>query len=583
MRISSVKVSNYRNIDGIAVCFNSDCNYIIGENNLGKSNFLSLLGTVCNGKGFDEKDFSDPGKAIEVELDIRLLPNEQGFFGDNFSPDDALLLKMRYYQAIKEAYPTIVSADSNESIQARLIRKINFLKYETTSVPSRELRLDSQKGAGLLINGIIERFIGDGVPSFLNETQVDSLRGFINGYLGKIRSFRDYSIEATIAQNPTEMLASLFYLSDGDRKIETTGSGVQYMAMASINILCQIMELYKSKSAPFEEQIYTDDKGKKLLPLVLSIDEPEVHLHPYLQRALIGYYKRILRNEDSEFVELLNSCFGVDGIDGQLIIVTHSTDALVGDYRNLIRFYKDGDKTAVISGYDLCPIEHTNNEGRIKAEDEKHLIMHFPEIKEAFYAKCAVLIEGETEYGCIHAFSDKIGIALDDYGICVINARGEGSIKPLRQLLKLFAVPSIAIYDGDVKDGHTAADDEFFTKESCFEIEVINTLFANDKASVVRAIALDLDRKAESIVMDEDFVRKHFKKMNVDINSYIPKKLSDVSDTNETEFCQMYSAWFMAKKGVLLGRIVGESLPAELIPACYSDAIKKAQEVAINA
>ena len=254
MRISYIKVSNYRNIDGIAVCLNPNCNYIIGENNLGKSNFLSLLGTVCNVKGFDEKDFSDPDKAIEVELEIRLLPNEQGFFGDNFSPDDASLLKIRYHQTIKEAYPAIVSADTNESIQTRLMRRINFLKYETTSVPSRELRLDSQKGAGLLINGIIERFIGDGVPSFLNDTQVNSLREFINGHLGKIRSFRDYAIEATIAPNPTEMLTSLFYLSDGDRKIETTGSGVQYMAMASINILCQIMELYKSKSARFQNR-----------------------------------------------------------------------------------------------------------------------------------------------------------------------------------------------------------------------------------------------------------------------------------------------------------------------------------------
>ena len=243
MRISCVKVNNYRNIDGIEVTFNPECNYIIGENNLGKSNFLSLLATVCNGKGFDEKDFADPEKPIEVELDIKLLPNEQGFFGDNFSPEDASLLKIRYHQTVRDAYPTIVSADSNESIPPRQLRKLNFLKYETTSVPSKELRLDTQKGAGLLISTIIERFDDGAAHAFLDTTQVDRLMEFINGYLEKIRSFLDYSIKATVSPDSTEMLTRLFYLSDGTRKIESTGSGVQYMAMASMNILCQIMEL----------------------------------------------------------------------------------------------------------------------------------------------------------------------------------------------------------------------------------------------------------------------------------------------------------------------------------------------------
>ena len=582
MRITRVKVGNYKNIGGIEVTFNPEHNYIIGENNLGKSNFLSLLATVCSGKGFDEKDFTNPDMPIEVELDIRLLPNEQGFFGDNFSPDDASLLKIWYKQTVKEVYPTIVSADSNESIQPRMIKKINFLKYETTSVPSRELRLDTQKGAGLLISTIIERFIEEGVPNFFNNEQIGNLMIFINGYLGKIRSFRDYSIKATVAPNPTEMLTSLFYLSDGDRKIETTGSGVQYMAMASIHILCQIMELYKSKAVPFTDLLYTDTAGKKLLPLVLAMDEPEVHLNPYLQRSLIGYYKRIICNEDFEFLELLKICFGVDGIDGQLIIVTHSTDALIGDYRNLIRFYKSGDKTAVISGYALRPIADTNNECRIKTENEKHLIMHFPEIKEAFYAKCAILIEGETEYGCIHTFATKIGVSLDDYGICVINARGEGSIKPLRQLLTFFAVPSVAIYDGDVKVGHTNAPDEFFTTELCFEIEIVKTLFVAGKMDLVRQITLDMDSQANAVDLDADFVRKHFKKMGIAITDYIPKKLSDISDNEEDDFCRMFSAWFMAKKGVLLGRIIGEAMPAANIPRCYSDAIMKALEVATN-
>lgn len=582
MRISCVKVNNYRNIDGIEVTFNPECNYIIGENNIGKSNFLTLLATVCSGKSFDEKDFADSEKPIEVELDIKLLPNEQGFFGDNFSPEDASLLKIRYHQTIRDAYPTIVSADSNESIPPKQLRKLNFLKYETTSVPSKELRLDTQKGAGLLISTIIKRFNDSAACAFLDTTQVDRLMEFINGYLEKIRSFRDYSIKATVSPDSTEMLTKLFYLSDGIRKIESTGSGVQYMAMASINILCQIMELYKSKSVLFEDLLYTDSDGKKLLPLILSIDEPEVHLHPYLQRSLIGYYKRILCNKDTEFVDLLKTLFNVDGISGQIIIVTHSTDALIGDYRNLIRFYKKENITSVISGYALRPTPGNNNAGRIKVETEKHLIMHFPEVKEAFYAKCALLIEGETEYGCIHKFAEKIGISLDDYGICVINARGQNSIKPLRQLFTFFAIPSVAIYDGDVKDDHTATPDEFYTTELCFEIEIVKTLFAAGKTDLVRAIALDMDNNACSVPLDANFVRNHFKKMNIDIDSYTPKKLNDVSDDDEKDFCRMFSAWFMAKKGVLLGRIIGEATPTENIPVCYSSAIKKAQEVATN-
>ena len=56
MRQIKVPVSNYRNIDGITVHFHDECSYLIGENNIGKSNFLDLLNTVCSGKPFDDKD-----------------------------------------------------------------------------------------------------------------------------------------------------------------------------------------------------------------------------------------------------------------------------------------------------------------------------------------------------------------------------------------------------------------------------------------------------------------------------------------------------------------------------------------------
>lgn len=578
MRISKISVSNFRNISGVDVVFNPQCNYIIGENNLGKSNFLSLLATICSGKGFEDDDFFDPEKPIEVSLTVKLKQEEQGFFGDSFSPDDSSLLNIRYTQSINDQYPAIICTDSNESIQLRQMRKLNFLTYQTTSIPGRELRLDTKKGTGLFISTIIERFVNNTSNDFLNNEAVERLTSFINEHLEKIRSFRDYSIKAAIAPETTDMLSSLYYLSDGSRKIETTGSGVQYMAMASINVLCQIMNLYKSKSIPFSELLYTDEVGNKMLPLILSIDEPEVHLHPFLQRSLIGYYKKIMQNRDAEFADLLKTCFDIDGIDGQLIIVTHSTDALAGDYRNLVRFYKNGNTTAAVSGYALRP--EVGGANTIKSDDEKHLIMHFPEIKEAFYAKCAIIFEGETEYGCMHAFAEKLGVSCDDCGIFIINANGEKSIKPIRNLLRLFAIPSISVYDGDVMHKNTSEPNSFYTAEPCFEIEMVKALFSSSKTELVRRIALDLDSKAESTVLDVDFIKKGFAKYGRDISDYEPKKLSDVRDDDETDFCSMYSSWFMAKKGVLLGRVIGEAVPEDCIPKCYCDAIKKAEEVA---
>ena len=469
MRITKVNVNNYRNIDGICVDLNPFCNYIIGENNLGKSNFLDMLNKICTGKSFDEEDFCNPDLPIEIELTISLDQHEWGFFGDNFSSEDPSTINIRYRQGIADAYPTAVCIDTDDNIPMKQLRKLNYFKYESTASPSKELKLDSKKGMGLLMNGLTQSFVNQfGDQSFVNSERMFELAKYINQNLSLIQGFREYRIGASIATDTSDVVSSLFYLSDGERKLDTTGSGVQYIAMASISILCFIMELFKSKGIAFEERLFINDTSEKLLPIILSIDEPEVHLHPYLQRSLIGYYKRILSNQDENFRKLLKECFNIDGVLGQIIIVTHSTDALVGDYRNLIRFYKENESVKVISG--------ASKQLQMNDAKEKHLIMHFPELKEAFYSHCAILIEGETEYGCIQGFAEKLGVSLDDLGICVINAQGQGSIKPLRQLLAAFKIPSIAIYDGDVKQGKEQSDRDFFTTESFFEVEIIKKL-----------------------------------------------------------------------------------------------------------
>lgn len=576
MRITSVKISNYRNIDGIFVKLNSSCNYIIGENNLGKSNFLDLLNTICTGKSFDDEDFCNPEMPIEVIITVMLDKHEWGFFGDNFNSDDPETINICYKQKITDAFPTAICIDTDDSIPMKQIRKLNYFKYESTASPSKELKLDAKKGVGMLMNAIVESFVNqNGTTSFVNTDRIEELAQYINQKFSRIQGFREYNIGASIATDTTDVVTSLFYLSDGERRIDTTGSGVQYIAMASISILCYIMELYKSKSVPFEERLYTNDNGERILPLILAIDEPEVHLHPYLQRSLIGYYKRILCDKDDDFKKLLKDCFDIDGVLGQIMIVTHSTDALVGDYRNLIRFYRENGKVNVISG--------ASKSLHLTAAKEKHLIMHFPELKEAFYSHCAILIEGETEYGCIQRFAESLSVPIDDLGICVINARGQNTIKPLRQILDAFKIPSIAIYDADVKQGKEQTDRDFFTSEIFFEVEIVKMLFSTGNQQLARDIAVELYDKAMTETLDANYVRGYFDKKGLSLECYVPKSLSDVSDEDEEEFCNMFSAWFTAKKGILLGRIVGEKLSAELIPECYKGALLKAQEVVKDA
>lgn len=158
-------------------------------------------------------------------------------------------------------------------------------------------------------------------------------------------------------------------------------------------------------------------------------------------------------------------------------------------------------------------------EMNIKPDVEKHLLMHFQDVKEAYYSKCVLLVEGETEYGCIRGFTKTLNIPLDDYGICFVNVRGEGSIPKLQQLFNHFAIPSIVIFDSDVKVGRTAAENEFFTKETCFEMDIVDKLIEMGKFDTIKAIALELDNNANVHILDVDFVKKPFKKIGYDLTT----------------------------------------------------------------
>ena len=74
-----------------------------------------------------------------------------------------------------------------------------------------------------------------------------------------------------------------------------------------------------SASTNLESLLVYDSEGRRYLPVFISVDEPELHLSPYLQRAVLSYYRQIATNENAEFLALIKQLFQIDGLLGAII------------------------------------------------------------------------------------------------------------------------------------------------------------------------------------------------------------------------------------------------------------------------
>lgn len=90
MYISEIlEITNYRNLTGKRIKFNETLNFLIGENNIGKTNMLELINIFLSVGKFIESDFTDVMRPIRIRLRIKYSDEEVGYFEDNFDVDDS--------------------------------------------------------------------------------------------------------------------------------------------------------------------------------------------------------------------------------------------------------------------------------------------------------------------------------------------------------------------------------------------------------------------------------------------------------------------------------------------------------------
>ncbi|EOP02077.1 hypothetical protein ICS_05711 [Bacillus cereus BAG2O-3] len=139
----------------------------------------------------------------------------------------------------------------------------------------------------------------------------------------------------------------------------------------------------------------------KVYPM-LVIEEPEAHLHPTMQRQLLNFLKKNLKNKKVR----------------QIFVTTHSTHITGAvNLDELICIYKNGSETLI--GYP----------GKTFGENKKSkkYVQRFLDATKSnmLFAEKIILVEGLAEQLLMYIFAEYSNVSLEDNHIAVINADGK--------------------------------------------------------------------------------------------------------------------------------------------------------------
>ena len=563
MEITFIKIINYRNLNGLEVDINKDINFIVGENNIGKSNFQNCLLKVLSCKSFQKEDFTDETQKISVEMSFHLNSDEIGIFDDLVDPMNREMINIVSLQESPDEYIKYYHKETGETIPNSLIKRVNVISYDSLRNPKNEINFSKTNGAGAFLNFVVKKYIdcydGGGI---LKKSEVKKVEKYILNSLGNLTAFNRFGIKPKVEIDEVDVLSRVLLLKDENNiNIPENGYGVQFNILIMLSLLEKIIEFRKRAKD-------TDTEFSALL----IFDEPEIHLHPYLQRTLIKEIYRLALGQDVKFNNLLREYFGITKISAQIIITTHSPNMLDDDYTKIIRMYKKDDFTAAVSCASLM----------LNSKEKKQLLMQFEYIKEAVFSRAAIIVEGESEFGSFKLFAETIGVDFDKEGIALIKAGGADSILPIIKLFNKLAIKAVGVIDNDKKIEKSLPDEEFlfYTKSKCFDSEVVKRVIHNKSYDILETILDEYDSQSNNRCIQQkklnDIIQMFkYKKLNADKNY----RFKDVGTTNPL-YEVMYVSWFSINKGILLGKTIGAHLDKKNIPVCYVKAIKKVKEYA---
>lgn len=289
------------------------------------------------------------------------------------------------------------------------------------------------------------------------------------------------NVEANFDFSPPETMKKLHLNSKINLKYKNLvtapnqqGNGVQRMLILSL------LELMAESLT--QNNLDTSDNQEFKRPFLFMIEEPEIYLHPHMQRKMRDALVQISKHPLA-----------------QVICTSHSENFInLADRHQGIVVLKSTDNST--STLQVTEDIYQGTSAQEKRDRMRMLLNFNSSTLEAFFARRIVLIEGDCELAAIQAIKDKL-IELNPEKTSVIDStlrevtiipcNGKLTQKAYFQVLKHFNINCFLIHDLDNKKHNedsnlnileTILSENFrYTHQPNFEGDIFNEIWERDK------------------------------------------------------------------------------------------------------